>query len=457
MSAHTKSLGFNIEIPSDVMSEQSLIASILLGGNKLFKSMQRIDKSMFYRVSHSLIWEAYKAVDGAGKEIDIVTINEELTKRNALEACGGLGYLMQCAELLPTTSHCNSYADLVWEYHKRREIIFASEHASKRASVGDDDTESIIADLNNSVTFTQSGKATDDLSELISRASEDAIHRTEDKIDFSISSGFTEVDDITGGWRDGELIIVGGRPSMGKSSLGLQYAWNAAISLRDRPKRTGVLVVSAEMSKAMVTARMLSIHSGVDSQAIQTKKLSSGDKDNLATATRTAKTLTVQVMADQTVSLQSIRDAANGMKKTANVGLIIVDYLQMITMASNVKSENRTRDIGVISRGLKDLAREFNCPLIALSSLSRAVEQRQDKRPMMSDLRESGDIESDADVVQFLYRPDYYAEDRNAWDEDMPSETEVITAKNRNGSIGVSRIEFHKRVARFANIPEGSL
>ena len=196
---NAKSLGFNIEVPSDVMSEQSLIASILLGGNKLFKSMQRIDKSMFYRVSHSLIWEAYKAVDGAGKEIDIVTINEELTKRNALEACGGLGYLMQCAELLPTTSHCNSYADLVWEYHKRREIIFASEHASKRASVGDDDTESIIADLNNSVTFTQSGKATDDLSELISRASEDAIHRTEDKIDFSISSGFAEVDEKPAG------------------------------------------------------------------------------------------------------------------------------------------------------------------------------------------------------------------------------------------------------------------
>jgi replicative DNA helicase len=446
---NAKSLGFNIEVPSDVMSEQSLIASILLGGNKLFKSMQRIDKSMFYRVSHSLIWEAYKAVDGAGKEIDIVTINEELTKRNALEACGGLGYLMQCAELLPTTSHCNSYADLVWEYHKRREIIFASEHASKRASVGDDDTESIIADLNNSVTFTQSGKATDDLSELISRASEDAIHRTEDKIDFSISSGFAEVDDITGGWRDGELIIVGGRPSMGKSSLGLQYAWNAAISLRDRPKRTGVLVVSAEMSKAMVTARMLSIHSGVDSQAIQTKKLSSGDKDNLATATRTAKTLTVQVMADQTVSLQSIRDAANGMKKTANVGLIIVDYLQMITMASNVKSENRTRDIGVISRGLKDLAREFNCPLIALSSLSRAVEQRQDKRPMMSDLRESGDIESDADVIQFIYRSAYYDRKQDGEEDYGIDKAEIITAKNRNGRTGVSLLDFEPRYAKF--------
>lgn len=305
--SNSKSLGFNIEIPYDVMSEQSLIASILLGGNKLFKSMQRIDKSMFYRVAHSLIWDAYKAVDDANKEIDIVTINEELVKRNALEACGGLAYLMQCAELLPTTGHCNSYADLVWEYHKRREIIFASEHASKRASTGDDATEDIIADLNKSVTFIQSGKAVDDLSVLISDITTEAIHRTEDAIDYSVSSGFVEVDSITGGWRDGELIIVGGRPSMGKSSLGLQYAWNAALALRKEEKRTGVLIVSAEMSKAMVTARMLSIYSGVDSQSIQSKKLSSYDKDSLSVIARTAKSLTIQVVADQTVTLQSIR------------------------------------------------------------------------------------------------------------------------------------------------------
>lgn len=455
MSNETRSLGFNIQVPSDVMSEQSLIASILLGGNKLFKSMQRIEKAMFYRVAHSLIWDAYKVIDDANLQIDIVTVNEELTKRNALEACGGLGYLMQCAELLPTTSHCNSYADLVWEYHKRREIIFASEFASKRASVGDDPTDNIIADLNKSVTFIQSGKATDDLSQLISDISNAAIHRTEDTVDFSISSGFVDVDSITGGWRDGELIIVGGRPSMGKSSLGLQYAWNAALSLTDRPKRTGVLIVSAEMSKAMVTARMLSIYSKVDSQAIQTKKLSSYDKDSLATVARTAKTLTIDVMADQTVTLQSIRDAANNMKKKADVGLIVVDYLQMITMPSSVKSENRTRDIGVISRGLKDIAREFNCPLIALSSLSRAVEQRQDKRPMMSDLRESGDIESDADVIQFIYRAGYYEKKQVDEMEDESDKAEIITAKNRNGRTGVSLLDFESRYARFTEFSSG--
>lgn len=455
--SNSKSLGFNIEIPYDVMSEQSLIASILLGGNKLFKSMQRIDKSMFYRVAHSLIWDAYKAVDDANKEIDIVTINEELVKRNALEACGGLAYLMQCAELLPTTGHCNSYADLVWEYHKRREIIFASEHASKRASTGDDATEDIIADLNKSVTFIQSGKAVDDLSVLISNITTEAIHRTEDVIDYSVSSGFIDIDSITGGWRDGELIIVGGRPSMGKSSLGLQYAWNAALALRKEEKRTGVLIVSAEMSKAMVTARMLSIYSGVDSQSIQSKKLSSYDKDNLSVIARTAKSLTIQVVADQTVTLQSIREAANSMKKTSEVGLIVVDYLQMITMPANVKSENRTRDIGVISRGLKDIAREFNCPVIALSSLSRAVEQRQDKRPMMSDLRESGDIESDADVIQFIYRAGYYEKKQADDHMDDIDKAEIITAKNRNGRTGVSLLNFESKYARFTDFTSDDL
>lgn len=457
MSNENRSLGFNIEVPADVMSEQSLIASILLGGNKLFKSMQRIDKSMFYRVAHSLIWDAYKVIDAAGMQIDIVTVNEELTKRNAIEACGGLAYLMQCAELLPTTSHCNSYADLVWEYHKRREIIFASEYASKRASTGDDPTDNIIADLNKSVTFIQSGKAVDDLSQLISDITDEAIHRTEDKIDFSVTSGFTDVDSITGGWRDGELIIVGGRPSMGKSSLGLQYAWSAALALRKEERRTGVLIVSAEMSKAMVTARMLSIYSGVDSQAIQCKKLSNYDKDSLSVIARTAKSMTIQVVADQTVTLQSIRDAANNMKKTANIGLIVVDYLQMITMPSSVKSENRTRDIGVISRGLKDIAREFNCPLIALSSLSRAVEQRQDKRPMMSDLRESGDIESDADVIQFIYRAGYYEKKQADDIDDGADKAEIITAKNRNGRTGVSLLDFEPRFARFTEFSLGEL
>jgi len=450
-----KSLGFNIEVPSDVMSEQSLIASVLLGGNRILRSLTAIDKSMFYRVAHSLIWESYNAIEKAGQVIDIVTVNEELTKRNALEACGGLAYIMQCAELLPSTQNFESYAKLVTDYHRRREIIFASEHASKRASTGDDDIEVIIKDLNNSVTFINSGNSTDDLSKLIWDTTNEAILRDEDKLDFSIGSGYTEIDSITGGWRNGELIILGGRPSMGKSSLGLQYAWNAAKFMRSLDQKTGVLIVSAEMSKDMVTARMLSIYSEVDSQVIQTKKLNNFQKDKLHLVAQEAKTLHVSIVADKTVTLGGIRDAIRATQKSFHVGLVVVDYLQMIAMPSSYKSENRTRDIGVISRGLKDIAREYKCPVIALSSLSRAVEQRQDKRPMMSDLRESGDIESDADVIQFIYRAGYYEQKQSGDEEQEADKAEVITAKNRNGKTGVSLLQFEPRYAKFTEFQSG--
>ena len=445
-----KSLGFNIEIPSDVMSEQSLIASVLLGGNKLFKSLTHINKGMFYRVSHSLIWEAYTAIDASSQDIDIVTVNEELTKRNALEACGGLAYIMQCAELLPTTANYESYAKLVTDYHRRREIIFSSELASKKASDCDTDIDKIVADLNNSVSFTNSGSTTEDLSQLILSASDAAIRRQQDETTFSIPSGYEEVDSVTGGWRDGELIIVGGRPSMGKSSLGLQYAWNAARYMRQLDEKVGVLIVSAEMSKDMVTARMLSIYSEVDSQVIQTKKLNNYQKDKLQVVAQEAKSLHVRIVADKTVTLGGIRDAIRDTQKSFHVGLVVVDYLQMIAMPSSYKSENRTRDIGVISRGLKDIAREYKCPVIALSSLSRAVEQRQDKRPMMSDLRESGDIESDADVIQFIYRAGYYERSQDG-QQDEEDKAEVITAKNRNGRTGVSLLTFQSKYARFSD------
>jgi replicative DNA helicase len=444
-----KSLGFNIEIPSDVMSEQSLIASVLLGGKSLFKSLSHIDKGMFYRVAHSLIWEAYTTIDASGQDIDIVTVNEELTRRNALESCGGLGYIMQCAELLPSTSNYESYVKLVTDYHRRREIIFSSELASKKASDCDSDIDKIISDLNNSVSFTNSGSTTDDLSKLILSASNAAISREEDETTFSVPSGYEEVDSVTGGWRNGELIIIGGRPSMGKSSLGLQYAWNAARYMRILDEKVGVLIVSAEMSKDMVTARMLSIYSEVDSQVIQTKKLNNYQKDKLQVVAQEAKSLHVRIVADKTVTLGGIRDAIRDTQKSFNVGLVVVDYLQMIAMPSAYKSENRTRDIGVISRGLKDIAREYKCPVIALSSLSRAVEQRQDKRPMMSDLRESGDIESDADVIQFIYRAGYYERSQDG-EQDDEDKAEIITAKNRNGRTGISLLTFQSKFARFS-------
>ncbi|MFZ9611488.1 MAG: DnaB-like helicase C-terminal domain-containing protein, partial [Methylococcales bacterium] len=191
-------------------------------------------------------------------------------------------------------------------------------------------------------------------------------------------------------------------------------------------------------------------YSEVDSQVIQTKKLNNYQKDKLHTVAQEAKSLHVRIVADKTVTLGGIRDAIRDTKKLFNVGLVVVDYLQMIAMPASYKSENRTRDIGVISRGLKDIAREYKCPVIALSSLSRAVEQRQDKRPMMSDLRESGDIESDADVIKFIYRAGYYERSQDG-QQDEEDKAEVITAKNRNGKTGMSMLKFQCNFAKFSD------
>ena len=228
---------------------------------------------------------------------------------------------------------------------------------------------------------------------------------------------------------------------MGKSSLGLQYAINSAIQGK------GALFISAEMSMDMISQRMIQIMSGVDSRNLYDSYLSEQERERLQDTQNTLGHIPLFFSTETPVTVSSIRAKARELQRDGKLNLIVVDYLQM--MDTGKSSEGRTRDIGIISRGLKGVAKEFDIPLVALSSLSRATEQRNDKCPIMSDLRESGDIESDADVIQFLYRPEYYDSDRQEIDPNLPSECEVITAKNRNGTIGVSILEFNKRFARF--------
>jgi replicative DNA helicase len=236
---------------------------------------------------------------------------------------------------------------------------------------------------------------------------------------------------------------------MGKSSLGLQYAINASTHCR-KEGSGGALFVSVEMSMDMISQRLLQIIGGINAQEISGTYISQTQQSAIVKAQSEVDTLPLFLSTDTPVTVASVRAKARELKRQNKLSLIVVDYLQMLDTGK--ETQGRTRDIGVLSRGLKSLAKEFDVPVIALSSLSRASEQRNDKRPIMSDLRESGDIESDADVVQFLYRPDYYDENRSNWDDDSPSETEIITAKNRNGSIGVSKLEFKKSLAKFSDI-----
>ena len=437
--------------PFDAMVEMSLLGTILLGGKKVLDDVEHIvNEQMFYRPGNQAIFSAMKRVVSQTQgNCDIVLLNDDLTNHNHIEMIGGLAYLMQLGDMEFTTSNAVTYANKVKRYYELRNIVVNSEYAMLRAQQGEVDPEVITLDF---AKGTEVNSATNVVSSAgdVLRESITGILSGRKK---GIPTGFYDIDKVINGFKEGELIILGGRPSMGKSSLGLQYAINA--SRYCKTNGGGALYISVEMSQDMISQRLLQIIGNVDGQAIYNSYFSKSERDAIEATQREVDSLPLYFSTETPVTIQSIRAKARDMQRKGALSILVVDYLQMLDTGK--ETQGRTRDIGVLSRGLKSIAKEFSIPVIALSSLSRASEQRNDKRPIMSDLRESGDIESDADVVQFLYRPDYYAEDRNAWDEDMPSETEVITAKNRNGSIGVSRIEFHKRVARFADIPEGSL
>jgi replicative DNA helicase len=437
--------------PFDAMVEMSLLGTILLGGKKVLDDVEHIvNEQMFYRPGNQAIYSSMKRVVAQTQgSCDIVLLNEDLTNHNQIDLIGGLAYLFQLGDMEFTTVNAVTYANRVKRCHELRNIVVNAEYAMLRAQQGDVDPETISLDFAKGTEVKTSTNTVSSAGDVL-RESISSILSGRKK---GIPTGFADIDNVINGFKEGELIILGGRPSMGKSSLGLQYAINA--SRYCKTNGGGALYISVEMSQDMISQRLLQIIGNVDGQAIYNSYFSKSERDSMESTQSHVDTLPLFFSTETPVTIQSIRAKARDMQRKGVLSILVVDYLQMLDTGK--ETQGRTRDIGVLSRGLKSIAKEFNIPVIALSSLSRASEQRNDKRPIMSDLRESGDIESDADVVQFLYRPDYYSEDRNSWDENIPSETEVITAKNRNGSIGVSRIEFHKSVARFADIPQGSL
>ena len=426
--------------PHDIPVEMSLIGSCLLGDPKTFHRVRDIVSAQdFYRISNMLIFESMERCIKTHGAIDIVLLSEDLTTRNVLEQCGGLAYLMQVGELVPTTAHAVQYATLVKKLSNYRNIVVQSEYAIARCQDGELSPDDIVLDFGKSTADSLPESAVESAYDLLTNS----LGRLTTGAIAGISTGIGCIDSVIGGFRKGELIILGARPSVGKSALGLQYAYNVA-----KKQAGNVLFVSIEMSGDMIAQRLIQMVCHIDGTALHEGYLSADEEQRIYAMQEELKSLPLRVSTQSPLTINSIRAKARDVARDGDIALIVVDYLQMIEVTG---SQGRTRDIGVISRGLKALAREFNTPVVALSSLSRATETRTDKRPIMSDLRESGDIESDADVVQFLYRPDYYEGDRSQWDEMATSDTELITAKNRNGKIGVSLLSFEKRFAYFSD------
>jgi len=428
--------------PHDIQAEMSLLGAVMLNDKCWSSIADLIAPTDFYREANGTIWSAMEQIMDDVDPIDIVSLGNKLTSMGLFEQCGGFAYLMQIGDFVPTTSNVAMYAKLVKQHSNRRLVIESAYKAMNNAYSFDSDAAMVMDEMVDTVgVIGSSNNNTQHVDEFIADEIEEILKRTvNDKS--GIRTGFNALDDMTNGFRQGELFILGARPSMGKSALALQCALNIARN------NVSVMFLSIEMSAPMVTQRLLSLMTGINSKRLQNKVMDEYERRQISSARADLLSTNMFITADNRIDVHKIRAKATRLKREHNLQIIFVDYLQMI----EAKGDNRTREIGVISRGLKSIAKELNVCVVALSSLSRAVEKRDDKRPMMSDLRESGDLESDADVVAFLYRPMYYADMSQRIDLDT-EEAELLVTKNRNGEVGECRLQFTPAKARFDDLP----
>src|SRR5438874_10740168 len=431
--------------PQNLEAEESVLGAMMLSPGAIGAVSEVVDASDFYRESHAKIYRAAVGLYTKGEPVDAITLVDELEERSELEDVGGRVRLHELAALVPATANAAHYARIVREMATLRGLINAGQHISQLGWERPGETqelvdraEQIVFELSQSRITTEFSHIEDLLKESFERIT--ALYEAGADVT-GVPSGFRDLDRLTSGFQPGNLIIVAARPSMGKSALGLCVAANLALR-----HGTPVALFTLEMSKAEVTQRLLCSEAKVESQRLRTGKLSQDDWPRLVAAGD--KLMKAPIWVDDTgsINMMEIRSKARRLKsKEPDLGLIIVDYLQLMT--SGTTAENRVQEVSQISRQLKVLARDLDTPILAMSQLSRAVEQRHDKRPILSDLRESGSIEQDADLVMFVYRDEYYNEDT-----DQQGLAEIILSKHRNGPTGTEKLSFLKRYAKFADL-----
>lgn len=431
--------------PHSVEAEQAVLGGLMLENNAWDTVADIITSEDFYRADHRLIFGAIAQLSDAGQPRDPVTISEQLAINAQLEQAGGLDYLGQLARETPSAANIRAYADIVRERAMLRELISVggeiagSAHDTSGRSATDlvDEAERRVFEIAERGKRRGSGfmPIRQILSPTIDRL--DELHNSPGDIT-GISSGFSELDKMTAGLQPGDLIVVAGRPSMGKTSLAMNIAENAALGKTPSP----AAIFSMEMSSDQVALRMISSLGQLDQSKLRTGRFRD---DDWPTITSTIALMSeAPIFIDDTPALNptEVRARARRVKREHGLGLIVLDYLQLMQVAGS--TENRATEISEISRGLKALARELEVPVIALSQLNRSVEQRTDKKPVMSDLRESGAIEQDADLIMFIYRDEVY-------DKESPRKgiADIIVAKQRNGPIGEFPLTFRGQYTRF--------
>lgn len=434
--------------PHSIEAEQAVLGGLLLDVSAWDQVADAIREEDFYRPDHRLIFGAIGALAGAGKPCDVVTVSEQLERTTKLEAVGGLAYISSLARDTPTAANVRAYADIVRERSLLRQLIQAGTEITSAVFNNEGETARELVDRAEQKVFEiaeqgfrgrQGAQAVRNiLPQVIDQI--DEWHANPNKLR-GLPTGFTDFDRITGGLRPGDLVVVAGRPSMGKSTLAVNMAEYAAVH---HSKRASVAIFSLEMPSEQVVTRMLSSIGGVPLASLRSGNISDDDWVRITSAT--SQLSESKVFIDETPALTptELRARARRVKREHGLDLIVVDYLQLMQVPGT--KENRATEIAEISRGLKVLAKELAVPVIALSQLNRAVEQRENKKPVMSDLRESGAIEQDSDMILLIYREEVY--DRNTTKKGM---AEIDLVKHRNGEIGTFVLTFQGQYTRFAN------
>ncbi|MGL4357888.1 replicative DNA helicase [Cetobacterium sp.] len=432
------------KIPSSLEAERSVLGGIFLKPDIFSEVIEIIYSADFYKMAHKIIFEVMQEVYNSGESIDPIIVMDRLKRKDKFDDIGGEAIFYEIIEEVPTAANILTYAKIIKEKATLRKLGDIGTKIVEMTYEGYEDVDTILDKAEGMIFKVAESKESKDiisLKEVVTNEFERLEQLLQNKgVTTGISSGFKHFDEMTSGFHPSDLVILAARPSMGKTAFALNLALNAAMKAGK-----GVLVFSLEMSSSQLLQRLLAIEAGIGLQKIRNGFLGEDDWGKLGIASGKLANAEINIADVPNVNVLEIRSIARRLKAAGRLDMILIDYLQLIKGTSG-KSDNRQQEISDISRSLKGIARELDIPIVALSQLSRAPEQRADRRPMLSDLRESGAIEQDADMVVFLYRDDYYNDD-----SDQKGITEVIIGKQRNGPVGTVNLKFFHEITKFGD------
>lgn len=444
---HSKNSGGRVP-PQDIVAEKSLLGAVMLSNDVLPDILTILRPRDFYEKRHEIIFQAIVNLYDQHKPVDLLTLTSELKSTKQLKEIGGATYLTELTNFVPTASHAKAYAEIVEKASVRRRLIKAGTEITNKAYEDDANVDNLIGAAEKQL-FEVSDKIVKSdyvpMEELLADAFDriEELHKNKGALR-GLKTGFRDLDKKTAGFQKGDLVIIGARPAMGKTTFAQNLAYNIASI-----NKKGVLFFSMEMAANEIIDRMISDVSGVDNWKMRTGNLSDEEFQRIGDALGEMDEIPIYIDDTSSMTILELRNKARRALHDHDIGIVIVDYLQLIQGSDRYKG-NRVQEVTEISRGLKILARELEIPVIALAQLSRSVTGRDDPRPVLSDLRESGSIEQDADLVMFLHRPDYYKQNDDNYEETHI--TELLVAKHRHGAVGKIELYFHPELLRFMSL-----